>query len=373
MNTYRLITQVVGTVVLVLLAIYGLLALVNGSTPFGLAVQADVNAPDGTDTASAPAAVLAGPIPQTMNYQGFLRNPDGSLTTGSYTITARIYKLAAPAAGETVFYTTQITNVTVRDGLFNIVLGDHPPLPADAFSDAPRYIGISLNGPPELIPRQRLHAVPWALTATTLVDDASINGLRSQGNVTVTGGSDITVENGGDITVESGGDIVVENGDATVNGTLSATDLNVAGTGAVGGMLSVTDLHVAGTTNLGPHFIEPVEVAADSGAETVDWTTFQAGDYIDPSATAVILDATAAMDRPDSGDVDAEIWIRADTSSPALRFIRGKSAQSGDDVAWSAQGIFPVASDLSFQYDVESPGFFGGFQIRLIGYFGGSE
>jgi len=193
MNRIRTLAQVVGFCTMGFLALYGLLVLSGVAGPLGLAVEADAEMQDAANEA---AAVLGATIPQTMNYQGFLREPDGSLTTGSYTITARIYELAAPADGETIFYTTTIPDVTVRDGLFNIVLGDDPPLPAAAFSDAPRYIGIDLNdGAGELIPRQRLHAVPWALTASTLVDDApaqSVQGLSSTGDVSVTGDLAVT-------------------------------------------------------------------------------------------------------------------------------------------------------------------------------------
>ena len=189
MNKIRAIAQVVGFVTLGLLALYGALSFLGGTGPFGLAVQADVNAPAAP---AEPAAVLASTITPTMNYQGFLRNPDGSLTTGAYTITARIYNRLAVG---TNLYTTTVRNVNVRDGLFNIVLGDEEsPLPPEAFSDMPRFIGIDLNdGGGELIPRQRLHAVPWAMTANTantLVDDApaqSIQGLSVSGNASING------------------------------------------------------------------------------------------------------------------------------------------------------------------------------------------
>jgi hypothetical protein len=165
---FQLIVQVVGCVTIGLLAVWGLLALLGSASP--------------TWAAIGHAAPLMAPqnIPVTLNYQGFLRNPDGSLTTGEYTITARIYDQAT--AGTTL-YTTTVPNVTVRDGLFNIVLGDNPALDPGVFDDVPRYIGISLNPDPELIPRQRLHAVPWAYTAKTLVANAELENAKVNGNV----------------------------------------------------------------------------------------------------------------------------------------------------------------------------------------------
>jgi len=194
-NKSQALAQVVGCVTIGLLAVYGLLTLAGGGSAL-----ASVNAALGT--ASGQASVSSAVLPATFNYQGMLRNPDGSLTTGSYTITARIYDVAA--SGSTL-YTETFPSVTVRDGFFNVVLGDNPQGQnlMSVFSEMPRYIGIQLDDAPELIPRQRLHGVPWALyatnamTATTLVPNATINGLN--GNVTVTGKVTSAPTAGGDI------------------------------------------------------------------------------------------------------------------------------------------------------------------------------
>lgn len=179
------IAQAVGYATLGLLAIYGLLTLL-GSVP----AVAKAGAALGLKAADAPV------ISPTFNYQGFLRNPDGSLATDVYTITAKIYDTLV--AGSTL-YTETFPNVTVRDGLFNVVLGDGPRGQdlQSVFSATPRYIGITLVGQgDELSPRQRLHAVPWAMwatramTATTLVPNATVNGLNGltvNGDATVTG------------------------------------------------------------------------------------------------------------------------------------------------------------------------------------------
>jgi hypothetical protein len=148
-------------------------------------------------------------IPTTLNYQGYLREPDGSLTNGVFKITARIY---STPTGESPLYTTVLDAVNVRDGLFNIVLGDSPPLPGSVFANAPLYIGISLNDLTELIPRQRLHAVPWAFQASTLVNNAAISGFTSNGDVTINGS---TVLNGsasitGSVTAAGSLDVVGE-------------------------------------------------------------------------------------------------------------------------------------------------------------------
>jgi hypothetical protein len=236
------LTQIVGCVTIGLLAVYGLLMILSGSSPVWAAIGQ-----------AAPRLGTASSMPTTFNYQGFLRNPDGSLTTGSYTITARIYDLATQG---TTLYSTTVPNVTVRDGLFNIVLGDDPPMSAEAFADVPRYIGISLNDDPELIPRQRLHAVPWALyathamtatTAETLVSDAEINGLTSTGDIRLqnaAGTKSIELRTSGtflDIDT-AGGDLYI-NTDHTTTRTIRL-DGDVAWTGHLTSMVVGDEVHV---------------------------------------------------------------------------------------------------------------------------------
>ena len=150
---FQAVAQVVGYITIGLLAVYGLLALLGGSPALASALNLSPDAPDGD-------------IPATFNYQGLLRDPDGGLTNGAYTLTTRIYTLTA--SGADIYHET-FYNVNVRDGLFNIVLGDDPQGQdvEAAFAGAPRYLGVTLEGQGgELIPRQRLHSAPWALYAT---------------------------------------------------------------------------------------------------------------------------------------------------------------------------------------------------------------
>ncbi len=177
---FQIVAQIVGCATIALLAVYGLVTFLGGSPALASALN--------RITAAAPV------IPATFNYQGLLRNPDGSLTTGTYTLTAKVYDAATSGS---VLYTETFPNVTVREGVFNIVLGDNPggqDLQA-AFSAAPRYIGLTLVGQGnELIPRQRLHGVPWALYATNaanadLLDGQDANTLVPPGTVVAYAGT----------------------------------------------------------------------------------------------------------------------------------------------------------------------------------------
>ena len=104
---FQIVTQIVGCVTIALLAIYGLLMVLSGDSPVWAAI--------------GQAATLAGEeIPSTFNYQGFLRDPDGSLTTGSYTITARIYDLATEG---TALYMATVLNVTCETACSTLCWG----------------------------------------------------------------------------------------------------------------------------------------------------------------------------------------------------------------------------------------------------------
>jgi len=126
------------------------------------------------------------PIPTAFSYQGTLRLADGSLATGSYNITLNIYNVVTSG---TALHTESFSNVVVRNGNFSVVVGNATPVAATVFDNANLYIGITVAPDPEMLPRQRLFPVPWAMqasqansatvatTATTLVKDATINGL----------------------------------------------------------------------------------------------------------------------------------------------------------------------------------------------------
>ena len=276
----------------------------------------------------APQAALA--IPTTLNYQGYLREPDGSLTTGAYDITANIYNIAT---GGDPLYTTTLPGVTVRDGLFNLVLGDDPSLPSSVFANAPLYIGISLNGEAELIPRQRLHAVPWAFQASTLINNAvaqTVQGLTSNGIVTVNGNTAL-------------------NGNATISG-----DLTVTG-------------HIAhpGETFVGPHFIAKEQVVGWGLCNVDEWQTYST-DKIPAGATAVILEYAAWDDTTSS----SAIWVAKEPTGVQYRLMYAVAWGGGDSIGWGGQGIFPVkenGSTRSFSYRFEND--LMACSIHVIGYY----
>jgi alpha-tubulin suppressor-like RCC1 family protein len=119
-----------------------------------------------------------------------------------------------------------------------------------------------------------------------------------------------------------------------------------------------------------PVFITPVEVANFAPSSIIGWTIFDTTPHIPLGVNTIILEAYGALSGPDTADVNADIFIRKDNSSPATRLLTGRAASNGDQVASNNQGVFPIGEDGTFQYVLEEPGFNLGATIHMIGYYG---
>lgn len=102
-------------------------------------------------------AIHAG-VPSTMNYQGRLTDTVGDpVTDGPHNVTFRIYDQFSVAIWEE----THI--VFTADGRFSVQLGsEDSPVTQDVFSHPERWLGITVEDDPELLPRTRLNTVPYA-------------------------------------------------------------------------------------------------------------------------------------------------------------------------------------------------------------------
>jgi hypothetical protein len=278
-------------------------------------------------------------VESIFNYQGYLRNPDGSLVNGTHTITATIYDAATAGNAK---YTTTIQDVVVRDGVFNIVLGDQDPISdPSTFASGPRFIGISVGGGSELIPRQRVNPVPWALqanTALTLVDNASIHGFTSDKAITV-------------------------NGDATINGGATISNaLNV-------GELKTKDQNSQNYQPIGVTFLNRVEIVNKAAGSCVssNWETVSVASYVPVDAKGVLLDASGEIWTAAVG----QIMVRQNGNTADYPFIllRGSSLSAvGTNYIFNS-GIYPInPTNKSIDWRVTDSGFPGGCRISIYGY-----
>ncbi len=125
-------------------------------------------------------------VPQTMSYQGVLRDATGNVVPdGDYDLTFSLYNVWT---GGTAFW-TETQTLPVEGGIFNAILGSNVPITLGFQTQY--WLGISIEGEPELSPRVQLTSVPYAVHASYSDDsgddgDWSVNGsdlYRYVGNI----------------------------------------------------------------------------------------------------------------------------------------------------------------------------------------------
>jgi hypothetical protein len=116
-------------------------------------------------------------IPRTISYQGLLTDADGSaVLDGSYQLTFRLYNVSTGGSPSW----TETQSAQTNKGIFNIRLGDAEPLRLRF--DRPLWLGISIEGSPELAPRIALTASAYALRAAaadTAQDARTVGGIHA--------------------------------------------------------------------------------------------------------------------------------------------------------------------------------------------------
>jgi hypothetical protein len=108
-------------------------------------------------------------IPQIINYQGYLTDPQGTPVDDTVTITFSIY----PDATDIAPLWTETQTVRATGGIFSVDLGDITPLSLPF--DATYYLGITVGSDSEMTPRQPLSSSPYAFRAAmaeALLDNA---------------------------------------------------------------------------------------------------------------------------------------------------------------------------------------------------------
>ena len=95
--------------------------------------------------------------------QGVLKSSEGAaLPDGSYAIVFRLY-LSSEGTAQPIWSETQ-SKVPLKDGVYSVALGSVSPMRLPF--DQPYFLGVSLVGQSEFIPRSELTAAPSALFAS---------------------------------------------------------------------------------------------------------------------------------------------------------------------------------------------------------------
>lgn len=107
-------------------------------------------------------------VPVSMQFQGFLTDPQGEPLSGEFDLSFTLY---GSADGEDQVWTST-KSLHIEQGLFNTILGGtENPLDANVFNDEQLWLGIRINGDNELSPRQPISSVPYA-TKASIADNA---------------------------------------------------------------------------------------------------------------------------------------------------------------------------------------------------------
>lgn len=183
-------------------------------------------------------------IPQTLSYQGVLKNVDGTaVTDGNYTL---VFKLYDVAVGGTALWSETQTAV-VSQGLFNVILGSVTPLSLPF--DKPYWLGVTVGTGVELAPRTQLTSSAYSQNARSISDGAVTNSKIADRTI------DITKLNFTPLTSESDPQVgnnttnyvpkwdgaalssgtIFDNGNVGIGKTNPAQKLDVAGNIAVNG------------------------------------------------------------------------------------------------------------------------------------------
>jgi hypothetical protein len=151
-------------------------------------------------------------IPQTINYQGLLKNASGVVVAnGDYNLTFKLYDVES--GGSPLWAETKL--ITILDGIINTQLGSVSPITLPF--DTEYWLGITIAAEIELSPRIKLASVPYSFTSMNVPDASltaakiangqivkSINSLTD--NVNLVAGTNITiVPSGNNLTINAAG------------------------------------------------------------------------------------------------------------------------------------------------------------------------
>ncbi len=121
------------------------------------------------------ASIALGQIPQTINFQGVLKDANGLPVNDIKFMEFRMYN--QPTDG-TLIWSEQHASVEIVDGLFAVTLGETNPFTINDFQGYPEQFITFVVGGEEMNPRQKFNAVPFSIKSkvaeeANLADEAN--------------------------------------------------------------------------------------------------------------------------------------------------------------------------------------------------------
>lgn len=128
----------------------------------------------------------------TLSIQGIIRKSNGAaVDDGKYDLTFKLYNTTS---GGTALH-TETQNVSVTGGIYSAELGGGST-PLNAAFDQTYYLGVSVDGGAELVPRARLTSSPYALSLLGTTNLFPGSGAVGAGTITPASGYQMHIANG---------------------------------------------------------------------------------------------------------------------------------------------------------------------------------
>jgi hypothetical protein len=151
----KLVAQFIGFACIGLLALYGLVAALGAGPALASRLASST---------SAPAYI---------SYQGTLRDADDNPAEGTYDMVVEIYNDPGPTGA--VLWSETHNDVEVREGHFNLLLGESNPINPTLFKRPNRFVQLTVGGT-KMLPMQRFASVPYAMVASFVTSLSAPDG-----------------------------------------------------------------------------------------------------------------------------------------------------------------------------------------------------
>ncbi len=148
--------------------------------------------------------LLFSQVPSTISYQGILKNNNGILQNGSFTMTFDLYNTSN--GGTPIWNETQ-QNVNVTNGIFNVLLGSVTPITNVPF-DVPYWLQVIVSG--TTLPRIKLSTSAYSFNSARIQGEPVSSNEPTNGQVLKWDGSQWapgTDNSGGTPSGNAGGDL----------------------------------------------------------------------------------------------------------------------------------------------------------------------
>lgn len=106
--------------------------------------------------------VSSAEVPRIINYQGKLTTQEQALVDTTIPMSFAIY---SDSIGTDSLWSEAQASVSVRNGVFSVLLGSVNPIPDSVFDGDMRYLGIKVDDDSEMIPRRAIVSVGYAYKA----------------------------------------------------------------------------------------------------------------------------------------------------------------------------------------------------------------